>query len=72
MCSVDTKRSENKRRASMWKMIDRLLLRCNPELSKGVADLLAATGGKKKRQRRNAKPKPRNDGMHVKRRKQMV
>ena len=43
-------------------MIDRLLLRCNPELSKGVADLLAATGQKEEtKEKRKAKATERRN-----------
>ena len=43
-------------------MIDRLLLRCNPELSKGVADLLAQTGQKEEtKEKRKAKATERRN-----------
>ena len=53
-------------------MINRLLLRCNPELSKGVADLLAKTGQKeetkekrkaKATERRNAREAAKTNGV---------
>ena len=43
-------------------MIDRLLLRCNSELSKGVADLLAKTGQKEEtKEKRKAKATERRN-----------